>query len=84
MAKKRTQASMASTSGRCRCNAGWMFITLVLFAIGFYVLVSGIYSHWNDPGNWWVTVWYFVAFLIFAIGKMCKYKAHNNCPVHPM
>ena len=61
-----------------------MIATLVVFTIGLYALVGGISMQWASGMSNAATVlgWYFGAFVVFAIGKMAKWKAHGNCKVH--
>ena len=70
----------------CTCgpsNFGWMILAAVLFAIGLYFVVWGVYTQWT--GGDWLTamVWSAIGFLVFMLGKMAKWKAYC-CPAHAM
>jgi len=75
-------------SAKCVCgpkNVVWMLVAVVIFAVGFWVLIEGLQAQWGSgSGNAnWLTllVWYAVAFLVLWIGKLCKWKS-MSCPVH--
>ncbi len=76
-----------SSGGRCTCGPGnflWMIAAVVLFAIGLWLVVGGLFAQWNQKADWlMVMVWYAVGFLILGFGKMCKWKS-MNCPAHCM
>ena len=78
---------MAAKTPKCACNWGMTIVTLILFALGLYTLIGGISAQWSsasmsNAGT--ILGWYFVAFVLFFIGKMAKWKAHGDCPAHGM
>ena len=80
-------ARTSSRSAKCQCNWGWTIATIILFAIGLYVLIGGISTQWNsanmsNAGT--IMGWYLVAFILFFVGKLAKWRAHSNCTAHGM
>ena len=76
---------MAKTSGKCTCNPGWLILALIFFSFGLYALVGGFAGQFGS--NWspaQILAWYFVGFLLVAVGKMLKWKSHGACTVHKM
>lgn len=78
---------VAKKSGaKCSCNVGVGIVSLILFAVGLWIIVNGFITQWNSPdtSNWWtVMLWYLVGFVVLVLGKMAKWKAHGGCQVHP-
>ena len=77
----------APTKAKCNMNFGYGLVALVIIALGIYGLVNGFALHLasiqSDTQNYGtILVWYFAGLLLFKVGKMAKWKAHANCPVH--
>lgn len=70
---------------KCTCGAGnvfWWIIQCFAYALGFYYLVMGVRLEW-DGALWYAAVLKFaVGFFLIGFGKLCKWKSHQNCPVH--
>ena len=75
---------------KCRCNLGLGLISIIFYAVGVFSLFWGIMSQipiapgkWNVYG-WWALLYYLIAFILFAVGKVAKWKACDDCTVHAM
>ena len=74
-------------NGKCTCGAGNVFsmiLSVVFFAVGFWVLLNGIMAQWDGLGTpLSIMGWYAVGFLLFVVGKWFKWKS-MSCPAHGM
>lgn len=82
-------AKAVARGSRCNMNLGLTFIALVVMTLAVYALVNGFAFHLQavqtgSQSYGMVLIWYFVGFLLMFAGKMVKWKAHGNCPVHKM
>ncbi len=70
----------------CTCGTAtllWLVVAAVVMAIGFYVGVMTLRGQWYDAATFPQTaVWYSLAFIILAFGKMAKWKAAEGCTLH--
>ena len=73
--------------GKCACNLGMMGLAVIVMTLAVWALAGGFIAQFNsttptafDVG---ILVWYLVGFVLLMVAKMCKWKAHENCPVHP-
>ena len=62
-------------------------ISVVLFAVGAYFLVSGFVSQTTNGASWSsfdlnAMLFYLIGFLVFAFGKMAKWGSSANCKLH--
>ena len=81
MVAKRTAVK---SGAKCKCNFGMGLVALILFAIGFWIVVNGYVTQWNNLASYWqVMLWYLVGFVVLVFGKMAKWKSHAGCTVHP-
>ena len=87
------KARVVARGAKCTCNYGLVFVALVLFSLALYGLVNAFALHLLDvnltaqdqaakSGFAVLLMWYFAGFLLLMVGKMVKWKAHGNCPVH--
>lgn len=75
----------AAKSAKCTCNPGWLILALIFFSVGLYAVVGGFVGQFTgSQSSQYILAWYFVGFLLIAIGKMLKWKSHGTCPVHKM
>ena len=71
------------SSSKCSCNVGSGLFAVVLFAVGFWVVINGIWTQWNTATEFWIVMlWYIIGFLLLMVGKMAKHGACVNCAVH--
>ncbi len=60
-----------------------MIVAWILIAVGLYFLVAGFASQFQGVATMYeVLAWYFIGIVVFSLGKMSKWKAHGDCPVH--
>ncbi len=62
-------------------------LSVILFAVGAYFLVSGFVSQTANSAGWSSFDWnalmfYLIGFLVFAFGKMAKWGSTANCKMH--
>ena len=80
-------AKRAKSSGpTCSCgpsNFIWLIVAAIIMAVGLYVLVMALQTQWNGAAPFVnVALWYALAFIIFAFGKMAKWKSMSGCSAH--
>lgn len=82
------KSAAASAGGKCSCSWGFMILSWILFTLALWLLVGGFATQFQSSSptsfSTTVAVWYFVGIVVLGLGKMCKWKAHGNCPVHKM
>ena len=79
------KATTKSLDSKCTCNPGWLILALIFFTAGLYALVGGFTGQFfNTWSVQYVMAWYFLGFLLLAVGKMFKWKSHGTCTVHKM
>lgn len=70
----------------CTCGPStllWLVVAAVVMAIGFYVAVMTVKAQWMGMATFVQSaVWYALAFIILAFGKMAKWKAATGCILH--
>ncbi len=74
-------------ANKCNCNVALLLIALALFAIGAYFVVAAFGAQLRGDllsQQTAVTVLplYFLGFLVFALGKMAKWKCCEECSTH--
>lgn len=82
---------MAMKGAKCTCgpaNFIWLIIASIVIGISVYLLVSAIGAQWNGGSTWAGSGWfglviaYALSALVWAIGKLCKWKAMSSCQAH--
>ena len=69
----------------CQCNWGYFVVSAILFTLGLYLVIGGFAAQFqNAAGIETVLVWYFVGILLFAFGKIAKWKTCEDCADHKM
>lgn len=72
-----------AASAKCTCNPGWLILALIFFTFGLYALVGGFTGQFTNAwSSTYILAWYFVGFILIAIGKILKWKSHGTCSCH--
>ena len=81
---------IVKSGAKCTCNWGTGVLALILFAVGFWVLVNGFVTQWiskttqSGTSYWQIMLWYLGGFVLLALAKMSKWSAYSGCSVHSM
>lgn len=83
MVARKKSSLVIKAGNKCSCNVVGTLLALILFAVGFWVLINGIWIQWNTSTEYWIVMlWYLVGFLILMVAKIAKFRSCVGCSIH--